>query len=275
MTSRAVSLGWVVLAAVALSRPAAARQPARQTGSPGAGATSTWQDVAQRIFQESGVEATFDLEFPERWASSQPKYDPVPDASRRNALLWLRVDLAHYEPAFLRANVSRIYLYSKLSFRDQAEWMTWDNQAHALYYNYRWIGDDGKRWEAATGFHNGLAQMLLEVYRSRFPAQFWRSQNPPKFAYQNSTPRASIPQDSHSDGVGADHLWRDGFVCGDSKWTLEADAATVAELLIAKPSLLRKRTEISERIRNKADLLVAFYRSIGYREPVRKPAGTR
>ncbi|MEM7475251.1 MAG: hypothetical protein AAF483_09685 [Planctomycetota bacterium] len=230
-------------------------------------AQSSWKEETIQVANEFGVTVVFDdVEFPDYWESWSPEWQAVPEDKRAVAVRKLKIDLAKYDPRYLRTHLEKVFLVDDLAFKKAKYGGTNDHLQKWLYLHHAWTGDDGSHAKA-MGFHHEFSSIIYKTYKKDFDEDAWQKNNPEDFNYAFKESSDENLRSGRLGLLGSKELYQEGFVCEYGQLTLEDDINTFSQHLIAKPELLNAQANEYPRIKKKVKLLSDFFRSTGYAPP--------
>lgn len=226
--------------------------------------TGSWKKKKSQLQSKYGIDIVFDnIKFPKYWKTFEPKWTPIPRHSRWQVLNNLQIDLAGYEPSFLKENLNSIFLCRSLEFNDLAYGGTTDYSKKWIYLTDVCLGDNGLISEVG-GFHHELSSILLALHKNSFPEQAWRRINQSDFEYVFEHSSSQNLTTDKTRLSGNEKVYLQGFVGHYGQLTFEDDVNTYAQYFIAKTDMLEALARKYPLIKQKSDLLKSFYEDIGF-----------
>jgi len=213
----------------------------------------------QNIKSQTGVQvhylydpATF---FPKEWQDddTSPRAEQLPLDEVWHMIPLIKRFLAVYPENVLRADLTGIYLASRLSFFDK-------NYGGTSHVSSIYINCDEETPDAflLARMHSEFSSILLRKHP--FSKEQWAKLNPPQFRYVGS----GVPMLGQRNLYAQDHrLLSDGFLVRYSQSSLENDFNMITDWLFTKRNNLNSLCKKYPAIREKRDLAINFYQSVG------------
>lgn len=225
----------------------------------------------QRLHAETGVRIHYLYDptcyFPAEWRNDDiaPEAEPLPLDEVRYVLPVVRRFLSAYPVELLRQNLTAIYLASRFQFYGK-------NYGGTSFQSSIYLAcpENAPDEFLLARLHSEFSSILLRKHA--FPKEAWRQLLPPQFRYLGSGvamlgQRNLYAQDSR--------LLADGFIVRYAQSSLENDFNMMADWLFTKPAKLDALCRKYPLLRQKRDLVVQFYQSIGCPIPATGREGTR
>ena len=198
--------------------------------------------------------------FPRVWRNK--KINPIATSvamekeARLNAIT--ETALNKYSVKVLSKNLRRVYILRTMMFFGLEYGGTYHKRKVYITDNGVDRGYTDKYIEGT--FHHEFSSIILKKYYNKFDEAAWFSANPKGFTYGDGgmealkTEQSSLAIDSS--------LVKQGFLNEYSLASLEEDFNCFAEFIFIADEVFWYSYDISEAVRQKADILISFYHSI-------------
>lgn len=212
-----------------------------------------------KVIQESPIRMVTSSDqgiFPKRWRSAptnaQAERLPVSEFARSNYILNKVLEM--YPTSFLKRNLGVIYVLNSIEFHGIS--ISGTISGRNVYIAYPGIADI----LVELTFHHEFSHILFNNFRNYFDRESWEKANPNSFQYGKGG-LAFIKQNRPSNLFDAT-LHEEGFLNEYSRSSLDEDFSSIAAHLFLGSVRFWKIVSQYPRIKEKTDLVVAFYHNI-------------
>lgn len=201
-----------------------------------------------------------DRVFPAHWygARIHAEVETLSRSERNRMISLLQRAFAKYPDQVLRDNLHRVYLFKTMRF--YGIHYSGTNAANTIYMSNDEVNPLYSDGFIEQVFHHEFSSILKRTYSNRLKTKYWEEINPIWFDYGNGGVDA-IRNGEASMELNPD-LFTSGFLSEYSQASLEEDINVFAQNLFAGSPNFWRIVDNHERIRKKANLLIAFYHSI-------------
>jgi hypothetical protein len=196
--------------------------------------------------------------FPAEWLGGtiSAEADPLPEADRPRAIDVLSRALKVYPAAVLKRNLAKVYVVGRLRYSGVTAGGTRSGKSVYLVAS-------GERYtpEKLTAiFHAEFSSILFRNHAQRFDDRGWTKLLPDGFSYAGSGVAAI--KTGQASQVATPELLAEGFLSEYSKSSMEEDFNAYAADLLTGDALLWQAVDQYERVKAKANRVMAFYEKL-------------
>lgn len=199
---------------------------------------------------ESGI-------FPAEWLISpiHAEAEPLPANQHRHCRDLLKKDLAKYPARLLKANLKKIHVVGKIRYRGVSAGGTNSRSIVYLAKNEKFTDN-----QFQINFHAEFSSVLLRNHPDALDTKAWNKINPTNFTYGEGgvaaiqKGEASLRRDTKLNGEGFLHQY--------GKASLQEDFNSYASRLLKGDGALWEAMDRHPKVKQKAELTMAFYRRL-------------